>query len=354
MKKLKNKLISAFFQETPSLSEKIQKRCENEHIEPFIQEEKKQKFYKKTGFKRSLLAISMAFIFIIGLTLGNFINFNKTAKSSSSEMYIDVNPSIKLEISNYETVKTYSALNNDDDATNILSELDLKNVKVTTALYAIIGAMLSKGYLTEQSDTNSILISVSGSEKGQTDFLNKVVDNVNGLFSDDNKCSIIAQRITPTEDVKKRAKENKISVGKMALVDKIIGADDSFKDRQNDFAKKSIKELSVMYNNFEKDKNDGDVIRGNEVLEKEGEVFNKVLQKLGVDKTIVRGEELSIIYDNGVKIYKISFETHNGERKFYKYNSLTEEVTEDFPFYPPDKPNPSEPDQPPRNKGERG
>lgn len=330
------------------MSEKIQKRCENERIEPFIQEEKKEKFYKKTVFKRSLLAFSMALIFVLGLTLGNVINFNKTTKYSSSEMYIDVNPSIKLEISNYETVKSYSAVNNNEEATEILNELDLKNVKVTTALYAIIGAMSSKGYLTEQSDTNSILISVSGSEKGQSEFLNKVVDNVSGLFSDDNKCSIIAQKITPTEDVKKRAEENKVSVGKMAFVDKIIGADDSFKDRQEDFAKKSIKELSVMYNNFDKNKDDGDVIRGNDVLEKEGEVFNKVLQKLGVDKTTVRGEELSIVYDNGVKIYKISFETQNRERKFYLYNSLTEEVTEDIPSYPPDKPNPSKPDQPPQ------
>ena len=348
MKKLKNKLISAFSQETPSLSEKIQKRCENEHIEPFIQKEKKEKFYKKAVFKRSLLALSMAFIFVIGLTLGNVINFNKTAKVSASKMYIDVNPSIKLEISNYETVKSYSALN--DDANKILSELDLKNVKVTTALYAIIGAMSSKGYLTEQSDTNSILISVSGSEKGQSEFLNKVVDNVNGLFSDNNKCSIIAQRITLSEDVKKRAEENDISVGKMAFIDKIIGADEAFKDRQNDFAKKSIKELSVMYNNFDKVKDDGDVIRGNDVLEKEGEVFNKVLQKLGEDKNTIRGEELSIIYDNGVKIYKISFETQNGERKFYRYNTETEKVTEDFPSYPPDKPNPPEP---PQNQDEK-
>lgn len=337
-KDLKDKIISAFASSTPDLSEKIKEKSKNQPIEPLKSENVKVESKKKKSFyiKRAVFAFSFAVIFALGIALGNVISFSKSEKvKATSEFYIDVNPSVKLTISGYKTVVSCEALN--DDATKIIEGLELENVEINTAVYAIIGKMLGEGYLT--GDSNSVLFSVCGEENGQSDFINEITTKINSFLTD---CSIIAQRISVDDEMRVKAEENKISVGKMAFIDKIIERDEAFKGRQDEFAEKSIKELSLMYNRGDAP-NDNDVVKGDGVFEEENEIINKVVQQARTDYSLqgdLRGVEVSIVGFGEDKTYRVSFDI-NGRRYFYEYEYKSGTITDNTQnIQPPFSPEP--------------
>lgn len=351
-KELKNKIITAFEEVTPDLSENVKEKCENQLIALPITEngqverKKKKLFY----FKRTLFAFSFALIFVLGIALGNVISFPKSEKvQATSEFYIDVNPSVKLEISGYKTVVSAKALN--DDAKSVLEGLNLDGVEVNTAVYAIIGKMLGMGYLTDETATNSILFSVCGEENGQSDFITEITEEVNKFLTN---CSVITQLITVDEEVERKAEEYDISVGKMAFIDKIICRDEAYEGKQNEFAEKSIKELALMFNhNREEEPSGGDLIKGDESFESDYGILNKVVEQAKTDYSFdgerVCGEEISIVFDvEKRKIYRISFEV-NGQRYFYEYECNTETVTDKTQG----NQRPYEPNEPPFDGGKK-
>lgn len=329
-KDLKNKIISAFASSTPDLSEKIKEKSENQPIEPLKSENVQVESKKKKSFyiKRAVFAFSFALIFALGAVLGNVISFPKSEKvKATSEFYIDINPSVKLEISGYKTVVSAKALN--DDAKSVLEGLNLNGVEVNTAVYAIVGKMLGMGYLSDETATNSILFSVCGEENGQSDFITEITDEVNKFLTN---CSVITQLITVDEEVERKAEEYDISVGKMAFIDKIIGRDEAYEGKQNEFAEKSIKELALMFNHNRDEGPSGDLVKGDETFENDYDILNKVVEQAKTDYSFdverVCGEEISIVFDvERGKIYKISFEV-NRQRYFYEYECKTETVVD--------------------------
>ncbi len=92
--------------------------------------------------------------------------------------------------------------------------------------------MYVNGYLTE--DSNSILISVDGKDEETTDtLLSDITSKINTVFENSGlECSIIAQSVKVDDDLKQIAQENGVSVGKMHLVDKMVGGMDDF-DAEN-------------------------------------------------------------------------------------------------------------------------
>lgn len=337
-KKLKDKIVSSFENVTPDLSEKIKEKCENQPIERSFDENTQIKTEKKKSIyiKRTVFALAFVLIFAVGLILGNFIDFSETEKvKATSEFYIDVNPSVKLEISDYKRVIRAEALN--EDATEIINELELEGVEVNTAVYAIIGKMLEMGYLT--GDTNSVLFSFCDEKGEQTEFIGDIAEKMNKLL---DGCSIIAQNIDIDDEMKRRAEEYDISVGKMAFIDKIIGFDEAYEGRQNEFAEKSIKELAFMYNRDGGAKDD--IIKGDENFSQENEVFDKVWTQAKKDYSFsdeVRayGVEITIDGREETKKYRISFEAE-GRRFFYEYDCQDGKITDKTGDY-------SRPAQPP-------
>lgn len=348
-KELKNKIITAFEEITPDLSENVKEKCENQLIAPPITENGQVERKKKKLFyvKRTLFAFSFALIFVLGAVLGNVISFPKSEKvQATSEFYIDVNPSVKLEISGYKTVVSAKALN--DDAKSVLEGLNLDGVEVNTAVYAIIGKMLGMGYLTDETATNSILFSVCGEENGQSDFIAEITEEVNKFLTN---CSVITQLITVDEETEKKAEEYDISVGKMAFIDKIIGRDEAYEGRQNEFAEKSIKELALMFNHNRDEEPSGDLVKGDETFENDYGILNKVVEQAKTDYSFdgerVCGEEISIVFDvEKGKIYKISFEV-NRQRYFYEYECESETITDKTQEYFP------KPYDPPFDEGQK-
>ena len=255
-KDFKNEIKNAYSNEAPDLLLKIKEKCEE--IEQLPNEyELKVPSKKPLILKRALLSICCVMVFFIGIIIGHF-TLNNTSNYSETSIYLDVNPSIEIQLDNNDNVYKCIAVNSDAEA--ILEDIDLKGIKLNTALNAIVGALYSNGYLS--SESNSILVGLNN--KDDT-LLQNVTNEINDIFSKNNNinCAIIGQSFSPTDDMKRRAKECGVSISKIHLVDKIIRDNNMLDDEDmHDLSKMPIRDLNVMYsNNFKPDMND-DVIMG--------------------------------------------------------------------------------------------
>lgn len=79
--------------------------------------------------------------------------------STKAVVSIDVNPSVALSLNRFSYVIDTQANNN--DGAEVLDDLSIKNLKLDTALDALIGAMSRKGYL---SDNAQISVFVDGGD----------------------------------------------------------------------------------------------------------------------------------------------------------------------------------------------
>lgn len=90
--------------------------------------------------------------------------------STKAVVSIDVNPSVALSLNRFEYVIDTQAGNT--DGAEVLDDLSLKNLKLSTALDALMGAMSRKGYLDDQAQ---ISVFVDGSDD---DFNRELYDEI--------------------------------------------------------------------------------------------------------------------------------------------------------------------------------
>lgn len=248
-KDLKNKIKNAMIKETPDFRERIISACENETqvpavapVQSAIAKGQKQPFL----FRRIVAVMSCLILFGVGLFVGKIIPESQPVVTAETCVYIDVNPSLELSLDEDNTVLSCMAAN--EDAEIILNGMKLEGVELKTALNAIVGSMYVKGYLT--ADDNSMLISVDTSDETHTSgFLTYITQQVNDVFENSEmECAIIAQGVKVDEDLKRRAEEQGVSVGKMHLLDKMVDSMGDLSQEEIDtLSGLSIKDLNLIY-----------------------------------------------------------------------------------------------------------
>lgn len=247
-KELKNKIRNAYESETPDLRERVVEACENETQVPASPTPSLAvKRQKRPVFFRLLVAVTSCLIlFAAGLFVGKNIPTSQPVVTAETCVYLDVNPSLELSLDEDNTVLSCTAAN--EDAEIILNGMKLEGVELKTALNAIVGSMYVKGYLS--SVDNSILISVDTNDANNTSgFLSYITNQVNEVFADSEmECAIIAQGVKVDEDLKRRAKEQGISVGKMHLLDKMFDIMKNLTEFDiGQLSGMSIKDLNLLY-----------------------------------------------------------------------------------------------------------
>lgn len=342
---IEQKINQEYKASTPDLLSKIESSCkEIEQIEaPILRKKPKNKLL--FAFKQIAMLAACLVLFISGISIGAFIKKSPNSTPNNdidTHIYLDVNPSVELQLNSDN--KVVSCVAGNTDAEKILEGINLSGTDMNTAISAIIGSMYVNGYLT--TDSNSILVSVdSSSEARGEELLVKVTEKINKVFEKTQMdCSIIAQNVAPDEALRERAKENGISVGKMHLIDKMIDKIDSFKedDRQS-LSNMSIKELNLMYSQtpsggehdpFDKDISTGEV---GGFLNKE-EAFEALVSLLEIDKDDIKSYSVNLALDlaspNKKMVYSIKIELENGER-FYQIDCLTGEMIDPSMAPPP-------------------
>ena len=195
---------------------------------------------KKTTKKRwtTLAAACLALVLLGGGGI-----FYQQAHAVASVVSLDVNPSIELKVSRSEKVLVCTPLN--EDAKAILADMgdgaDLKGAKLDVAVNAIVGSLVRNGYL--DSISSAIMISVEDKDAARAEKLQReltsAVDGV--LQTSEAKAAVLTQTLTQDAAREQQARENSISTGKAALVNRVLAINPSLKF--DALAKLSVEEL---------------------------------------------------------------------------------------------------------------
>ena len=195
---------------------------------------------KKTTKKRwtTLAAACLALVLLGGGGI-----FYQQAHAVASVVSLDVNPSIELKVSKSEKVLVCTPLN--EDAKAILADMgggaDLKGAKLDVAVNAIVGSLVRNGYL--NSISSAIMISVEDNDTARAEKLQReLTSTVDGVLQTSKaKASVLTQTLTQNAGLEQQARENSISTGKAALVNRVLALNPALKF--DALAKLSVEEL---------------------------------------------------------------------------------------------------------------
>ena len=195
---------------------------------------------KKTTKRRwtSLIAACLAVMLLGGGGL-----FYQRANAVASVVSLDVNPSIELKVNRSEKVLVCTPLN--EDAKAILADMgngaDLKGAKLDVAVNAIVGSLVRNGYL--DSISSAIMISVEDKDTARAENLQReLTSTVDGVLqTSESRASVLTQTLTQDAAREQQARENNISTGKAALVNRVLAINPSLKF--DALAKLSVEEL---------------------------------------------------------------------------------------------------------------
>ena len=190
---------------------------------------------KKTTKRRwtSLIAACLA-VMLLGGGL-----FYQQVNAVASVVSLDVNPSIELKVNRSEKVLVCTPLN--EDAKAILADMgsgaDLKGAKLDVAVNAIVGSLVRNGYL--DSISSAIMISVEDKDTARAEKLQReLTSTVDGVLqTSEAKASVLTQDAAREQ----QARENNISTGKAALVNRVLALNATLKF--DALAKLSVEEL---------------------------------------------------------------------------------------------------------------
>ena len=232
--KMERQLAAALEKTAPNDMSGVLSRCEARKGTVIPMTAKKTANRKWTTLAAACLAVM--------LLCGGGV-FYQQAHAVASVVSLDVNPGIELKVSKNEKVLACVPLN--EDAKAILADMsngtDLKGAKLDVAVNAIVGSLVRNGYL--DSISSAIMISVEDKDAARAEKLQReltsAVDGV--LQTSEAKAAVLTQTLTQDAAREQQARENNISTGKAALVNRVLAINPSLKF--DALAKLSVEEL---------------------------------------------------------------------------------------------------------------
>ena len=211
---IKNHVKAAVGQLTPAYAEAIWKQPVEQAVgdEWYLKDEKRYPI--KAGKVVKLLASVAACLAVCVISL------QMIGHRTDATIYLDVNPSVELEINSRDKVLAANADN--ADGAIILEDMDLEHTDLDVALNAIIGSMVKHGYLNEAQ--KMILLSVdSKNDKRAEELRQQISDELNAeLTSLLGAGFVLDQSVAATDDLKKLAEQYQITPGKALLLQRLI------------------------------------------------------------------------------------------------------------------------------------
>ena len=232
--KMKRQLAAALEKTAPDDVDGVLSRCETRKgtvINMPIMKTAKRKW-------TILVAACLAVVLLAG---GGVLY--QQANAVASVVSLDVNPSIELKVNSSEKVLVCTPLN--DDAKAILADMsngaDLKGAKLDVAVNAIVGSLVRNGYL--DSISSAIMISVEDKDAARAEKLQReLTSTVDGVLqTSEAKAAVLTQTLTQDAAREQQARENSISTGKAALVNRVLAINPALKF--DALAKLSVEEL---------------------------------------------------------------------------------------------------------------
>ena len=232
--KMEQRLAAAVEKTAPNDVNGVLSRCEERKGTVIPMTTKKTANRKWTSLIAACLAVML---------LGGGGVFYQRANAVASVVSLDVNPSIELKVNRSEKVLVCTPLN--EDAKAILADMgngaDLKGAKLDVAVNAIVGSLVRNGYL--NSISSAIMISVEDKDTARAEKLQReLTSTVDGVLqTSESRASVLTQTLTQDAGLTQQARENSISTGKAALVNRVLAINPSLKF--DALAKLSVEEL---------------------------------------------------------------------------------------------------------------
>lgn len=188
----------------------------------------------------NLVAIVASLLLVV--QFGFYQNLDFQQRQVETIIDLDVNPSIELCINRDDRVVEARGVN--ADAQRILEGMDLHGTQTKVAINAILGVMLSEGYISNES--NSILLSVEAkSEEASAQIQTELVENIDVMMQTYSvNASILSQSVARNEESTQLAENYEISAGRMALIQKIVEQNSAY--TTDDLVNLTINELNLL------------------------------------------------------------------------------------------------------------
>ncbi|MDO4564058.1 MAG: PepSY domain-containing protein, partial [Clostridia bacterium] len=262
---------------------------------------------------------------LILVAVGVFAGVKLTsAKAVAAVVQLDVNPSIELSVNSNERI--LDVITRNDAATDVIGDMDLKDTDVDVAVNAIIGSMLTKGYLNEAA--NSVLLSVQGSEKLDAATLRQrlttAIDQALQASSL-NGGAIVSQTLTQNSDLEALAEKYGISVGKAAFITGVIEQNPHLTFEL--LVNLSINELNLLCSAQQLTPESVDISGSASDAAYIGTdaALNAAYEHAGITAAEAERVKIKLDYDDGLMVYEIEFYVASIEHD-YEINALTGEV----------------------------
>ncbi|MCI8660828.1 MAG: hypothetical protein HFG54_11405 [Lachnospiraceae bacterium] len=168
---------------------------------------------------------------------GGAFHYHLENRQVESVIGIDVNPSIEISINRRERVLETRALNADGEA--IISDMDLEGVDLNVAVNAVVGSMVTQGYLDDLD--NAILVTVSNdSVRKAKELRTSVVGDIEQTLKENQVEAVVYdQQVIEDEEIKEISRQYGISYGKAYFLKELI-------DQNAALSMEDMEEMSAM------------------------------------------------------------------------------------------------------------
>lgn len=218
-KQLKAQLKSAVMDLTPNVLDKIDLTMPQMTAEELHEEAGRavSSIAVMRRRMRVMAALAAACLCMVAAAGGTYTYRNGKV---DSVIGIDVNPSVELSVNRKNRVLEAEPLN--EDAKAIMEDMNLKGVDLNVAVNAVIGSMVTHGYLDDLD--NAILVTVSNDSISKASALrSSVVNDIQSSLEENQvKAVVYDQQVIEEDDVKALADEYRISYGKAYFLKELI------------------------------------------------------------------------------------------------------------------------------------
>lgn len=311
---IENKLKTAVEEIAPDVFDSILLSCNEQKGMTAVMTANNNATNRKTPARKKALAAISAVAAALVLAVGIFYftsSYGGGSNAVSSIVEIDVNPSIKLEVSEDEKVISAEAMN--DDAVAVMDGMELAGTDLDVAVNALIGSMLKNGYIDDIA--NSILISVNSDDPTVSEQLRaRIAAEIDSLFKSNSlDGAILSQVVSDDAEITQLAAANNISEGKAALIKGIMAQNPLY--TFEDLAGLSINELNLLSSSETTEiKNVSSVgSASNKAYISEEEAISAALERAGVNEADATGLKAKMEYEDGVMVYDVEFRAGNRE-----------------------------------------
>ncbi len=275
----------------------------------------KTKMWKKLTAYASVAAV-LAFAVLGGVYYTN--NY-----VPSTEISIDVNPSVEIRLAKSERVIGVVAHNADGE--RILDGMDFEGADLDVTVNALIGSMLRHGYLNELA--NSVLVSVQGDSERSAELATYISDKIDALLGEESfGGAVLSQTVAKDSENEKLAEQYGITLGKAQLINDIIAISPAYTFAE--LAELSINELNILAEKtgtelFHHIHSTGEASKDSYIgydAAKEAAYAHA-----GITASDATNIEAELDYEHGRMVYELEFDA-NGYEYEYDINAVTGEV----------------------------